>query len=89
MEPSVSEPMAKPTQPAATALAGPADEPLEPCVGVPWIARLPAKPLVAHGQRAQRELGHQHGAGLVEPLDHGRVLVDDRCSNPPAPHVVG
>src|SRR5579863_3007338 len=30
MEPSVSEPMAKATQPAATALAGPAEEPLEP-----------------------------------------------------------
>src|SRR5579862_746020 len=31
MEPSVSDPMAKPTHPAATALAGPADEPLDPC----------------------------------------------------------
>src|ERR1700761_5177083 len=30
MEPSVSDPMAKGTQPAATALAGPAEEPLEP-----------------------------------------------------------
>ena len=33
MEPSVSDPMAKPTQPAATALAEPADEPLDPCAG--------------------------------------------------------
>src|SRR6202041_1146636 len=33
MEPSVSEPMAKGTQPAATALAGPAEEPLDPCSG--------------------------------------------------------
>src|SRR5579863_5719581 len=31
MEPSVSEPIAKATHPAATALAEPADEPLEPC----------------------------------------------------------
>ena len=30
MEPRVSEPMAKATQPAAVADAGPADEPLEP-----------------------------------------------------------
>jgi hypothetical protein len=30
MEPSVSEPMLKATQPAAVAEAGPADEPLEP-----------------------------------------------------------
>src|ERR1019366_8588338 len=33
MEPSVSDPIAKATQPAATALAEPADEPLEPCAG--------------------------------------------------------
>src|SRR5205823_1989454 len=31
IEPSVSEPMAKPTQPAAVADAEPADDPLEPC----------------------------------------------------------
>ena len=30
MEPSVSEPMANGTQPAETAAAGPAEEPLEP-----------------------------------------------------------
>src|ERR1700744_301094 len=33
MEPSVSEPMAKPTQPADTELAEPAEEPLEPWRG--------------------------------------------------------
>src|SRR5579863_4578149 len=33
MEPSVSDPMAKATHPAATALAGPADDPLDPCAG--------------------------------------------------------
>src|SRR6201999_3402410 len=33
MEPSVSEPIAKATQPAATALAEPADDPLEPWLG--------------------------------------------------------
>src|SRR5215467_483318 len=32
MEPSVSEPMANATQPALVADAGPADEPLEPCL---------------------------------------------------------
>jgi hypothetical protein len=30
MEPSVSDPMANGTQPAATALAGPAEDPLDP-----------------------------------------------------------
>src|SRR3984957_19465501 len=33
IDPSVSEPSAKPTQPAATALAEPADDPLEPSAG--------------------------------------------------------
>jgi hypothetical protein len=33
IEPSVSDPMEKPTHPAAVALAGPADEPLDPCFG--------------------------------------------------------
>src|SRR5262245_34716912 len=33
MEPSVSEPMLKATQPAAVAEAGPAEDPLEPCDG--------------------------------------------------------
>src|SRR5579862_1300162 len=33
IEPSVSEPTANPTHPAAVADAGPAEEPLEPCSG--------------------------------------------------------
>src|ERR1700761_8687501 len=33
MEPSVSDPMEKATQPAEVAEAGPADDPLEPCFG--------------------------------------------------------
>src|ERR1700747_3040740 len=33
MEPRVSEPMEKATHPAAVADAGPADDPLDPCVG--------------------------------------------------------
>src|ERR1700677_5058019 len=33
MDPSVSEPMANATHPADTALAEPAEEPLEPCSG--------------------------------------------------------
>src|SRR6185312_6938267 len=33
IDPSVSEPMEKPTHPAEVAEAGPADDPLEPCFG--------------------------------------------------------
>ena len=44
--------------------------------GIPRIARAPAEPLVAHGQRAERELGDEHGAGRIEPLDHGCVFIE-------------
>ena len=53
IDPSVSDPSANPTHPAATALAEPADDPLEPKRRIPRIPRTPAKPLIAHGQRAQ------------------------------------
>src|SRR5215471_8830080 len=41
MEPSVSDPMAKPTQPAAVAEAEPADDPLEPCCGFHGLRVMP------------------------------------------------
>ena len=45
MEPSVSVPSAKPTQPAAVALALPAEDPLEPCFGFHGLRqRAPALP---------------------------------------------
>src|SRR5256714_12217391 len=41
MEPSVSEPMAKATHPAAVAEAEPADDPLEPCLGFHGLRVMP------------------------------------------------
>ena len=41
IEPRVSVPTAKPTRPAATAAAAPADEPLEPCSGFHGLRVLP------------------------------------------------
>src|SRR5215831_19744755 len=41
MEPRVSEPMAKATQPAAVAEADPADDPLEPCFGFQGLRVMP------------------------------------------------
>src|SRR4029077_17985867 len=41
IEPSVSEPMLNATQPAAVADAGPADEPLEPCLGFHGLRVIP------------------------------------------------
>ena len=54
---------------------GPADEPLEPAA-VPGVLRLPAEPVVSLRERAERQFGHQHGAGLAQPLDDRRVVVD-------------
>src|SRR5580704_19132921 len=42
IEPRVSEPMLKATQPAAVAEAGPAEEPLDPCAGRQGFRVMPA-----------------------------------------------
>ena len=53
MEPRVSVPMAKPTQPAATALAVPAEMPLEPCFGFHGLrVRAPGLPELRVPQRS-------------------------------------
>src|SRR5207302_2325125 len=44
--------------------------------GIPGIASLSAEPFVAHRYCAERELGYEHSASLIETLHHGRVLVD-------------
>ena len=69
-------PIANATQPAAVADPGPADEPLDPRLRIPGIARLPAEPHVALRERAERELGDEHRAGVAQPLDDRRVVVD-------------
>ena len=76
MLPRVSVPMAKPTQPAAVADPGPADEPLDPCSGVPRVAGAAAVPDIAHGQRAECELGDEHSPGFVEALHDGSVALE-------------
>ena len=68
--------MAKETQPAETALALPADEPLEPCRVFQGIAGAAAKPEIALSEGAHGELGDEHGAGRVESLDDDRVGVE-------------
>src|SRR5205807_2010579 len=44
---------------------------------LPRIARQSAEPDVAHGKLAHGELGQQHGAGLLQPVDHGGIVVED------------
>ena len=68
MLPPVSLPIAKPTSPAAVAAPGPALDPEEAFFQQPRIHRLAAKPDIVERQRAQAELGDQHGAGFVQTL---------------------
>ncbi len=79
MEPRVSVPMAKPTQPAAVALALPAEEPLEPCFGFQGLrVRTPgASPQKSPWASApMAEFGDEDGAGGVEALDYLGVVVE-------------
>ena len=75
IDPSVSDPIANPTHPAATAARRARRRSARPLRRIPRIARPPAKPLVAHRQRAQRELRNQHSARRIQPLHHRRVLI--------------
>ena len=75
MLPPVSLPMEKPTSPAAVAAPGPALEPPRPFFEEPRVHGLPAEPDVVEGERAEAELGDQHGAGVVQALHDGGVFV--------------
>ena len=60
--------------------------PARPLSQVPRIARAAAEPLVSHGQRAECELGRQHGSGGVETLNDGCIFVEGlmlETSRPP------
>src|ERR1039457_6944757 len=89
MEPSVSDPMAKATHPAATALAEPADEPLDPCFGFHGLRVRPPNHLSPIASAPSVNL-----ATSTDPAASSRWTTvasssNDWCSNPPAPHVVG
>src|SRR5581483_1729795 len=89
IEPSVSEPIAKATHPAATALADPADEPLEPCFGFHGFRVRPPNHLSPIASAPRVSL-----ATSTAPASSSRCTTvassSKVCfSNPPAPHVVG
>ena len=76
MLPSVSLPMAKPTSPAATAEAEPADDPLEPVRGSQGLRVRPPNHWSPIASAPSDSLATMHGAGLLEPSRHGRLDVD-------------
>ena len=85
MLPTVSLPMAKPTSPAAVAAPGPALLTGRAFFEEPGVRVSPAEPDVVERQRAQAQLGHQHCAGLLQPLHHRGVLAGTRFRNGSAP----
>src|SRR5271168_3976739 len=93
MEPRVSVPMAKPTQPAAVADAEPAEEPLEPCLGFQGLrVRAPCwvLPQRSPWARAPRVVLAMRTAPAASRR-WTTVASVSKCweSKPPAPQVVG
>ena len=76
IDPLVSVPMPNATHPAAVADEGPADDPLDPCVGSHGFFVWPPNQLIAAGQLAGRELGDQHRARVAQHLDDAGVVVE-------------
>ena len=95
MEPLVSEPMAKPTSPAATADPGPLEEPPLQKFVFHGVSPVPVgtsiRFVVAHaaGKLHHGELGEEHRPRLAQAADHGRLGVEHLLAIGPAPHVVG
>src|SRR6185437_2773490 len=89
IDPSVSDPMANPTQPAATALAGPADEPLDPCFGFHRLRVCPPNHLSPMASAPSVSLATSTAPAASSRCTTVASSPISWCSNPPAPHVVG
>ena len=77
IDPCVSVPIENATQPAAVADPGPGRRSARPFLRVPRIVGAAAEPAIALRQRAERELGDEHRAGVAQPLDDRGVVVED------------
>src|SRR5229473_8016787 len=88
IEPSVSEPMLKATQPAAVAEAGPAEDPLEPCLVFQGFRVTPPN----HTSPMARAPSVSFATSTAPALSKRFTTVASSSiiwlSNPPAPHVV-
>src|ERR1700733_2206373 len=89
IEPSVSDPMAKLTHPAATALAGPAEEPLDPCSGFHGLRVRPPYQTspIASAPRVSLATSTAPAASRRSTTVASSSMT--WCSYPAAPHVVG
>src|SRR5215831_8325499 len=88
MEPSVSEPMAKPTQPAAVAEADPADDPLEPCCGFHGLRVIPPNHLSPWARAPRVSLATSTAPAASRRCTTVASSSIVWFSKPPAPQVV-
>src|SRR5579863_1460575 len=89
IEPRVSDPIANPTQPAATALAEPADEPLDPSAGFHGLRVRPPNHLSPMASAPSENFATSTAPAASSLCTTVASSLNVCCSNPPAPHVVG
>src|SRR5579863_8274800 len=89
IDPSVSEPSAKPTQPAATAAAEPADDPLDPWIGFHGFLVRPPNHLSPMASAPSVNFATSTAPAASSLCTTVASSLKCCCSNPPAPHVVG
>src|SRR3984885_2136094 len=89
MEPSVSDPMEKATQPADVADAGPADDPLDPCFGFQGLRVRPPNHLSPIASAPSVSLATSTAPASSRRLTTMASSSISCFSNPPAPQVVG
>src|SRR5258708_6377503 len=88
IEPSVSDPMANATQPAAVAEAEPADDPLEPCFVFQGLRVMPPNHLSPCASAPSVSLATSTAPALSRRWTTVASSSIVCCSKPPAPQVV-
>src|SRR5712691_10815290 len=88
MEPSVSEPMAKATQPAAVADDDPADDPLDPCLVFQGLRVMPPNHLSPWASAPSVSLATSTAPAASKRFTTVASSSNFWSSKPPAPHVV-
>src|SRR6185312_10176788 len=86
IDPSVSEPMAKATQPAAVAEADPADDPLDPCLVFQGLRVMPPNHLSPCASAPRVSLATRTAPAASSRLTTVASSSIFWSSNPPAPH---
>ena len=76
MEPRVSDPIVNATQPADVAEAGPAEEPLEPCLGFQGLRVRPPNQTSPMARAPRVSLAMSTAPAASRRWDDGRVFID-------------